>query len=184
MSNVQILNNLAAWRERLIAQDIDPDRRLLWVDVSSQSLFVCEAGEITGQFPVSTALKGTGCDENSFQTPIGLHRISEKIGDGVQPGMVFKGRQATGELAEVEQADRDTGHDHITSRVLWLTGMQRGINQGEGVDTHDRYIYIHGTNEEGRIGQAVSHGCIRLKNRDVITLYEQVEEGTAVIIDG
>jgi len=168
----------------MMAQGIDPDSRLLWVDVASQVLFICEAGKVVGHYPVSTALRGIGCDEDSFQTPVGLHRISEKIGDGVQSCMIFKGRQATGELAEVEPADNDTGHDLITSRILWLSGMQPGINQGQGVDSHERYIYIHGSNEEGRIGQAVSHGCIRLKNADVIALFQQVEEGTAVTIDG
>ena len=184
MSNVQILNNLSKWRQRLEAQNIDPDSRLLWVDVGSQKLYICEVGRVIEQYPVSTALRGTGCDEDSLQTPVGLHRVSEKIGDAAESGMIFKGRQATGELVEIEPVDRETGFDHITSRILWLSGMQPGINQGTGVDSHDRFIYIHGTNEEGRIGQPVSHGCIRLRNADVVTLFAQVEEGTAVIIDG
>lgn len=184
MSNAKVLKSLAGWRELLVARNIDPDRCLLWVDVNSQTLFVCEAGQVVRRFPVSTALNGTGCQEGSFQTPVGLHQISEKIGDGVQPGTIFKGRQATGVLAEIELTDRDSGRDDITSRILWLAGMQMGINQGEGVDSHARCIYIHGTNEEGRIGQAASHGCIRLKNTDVIELFGQTEEGTVVIIDG
>jgi len=184
MSNVQILDSLAAWRERLVANQIDQDNRLLWVNVNDQELYVYEAGEIVKQYPISTALNGTGCEENSFKTPIGLHKITEKIGDGEPVGMLFKGRQATGELVDVELSCKDTGKDQITSRILWLSGLEPGINQGDGIDSHDRYIYIHGTNEEGRIGQAVSHGCIRMKNIDVVELFEGVNEGTAVIIAG
>ena len=182
MSNVQILDNLAGWRERLLAQKIDLDQRLLWVDMAEQSLYVCEAGEVIGHYSVSTALNGSGCEQDSFKTPTGLHQISEKIGEGEPAGMLFKGRQATGELVDIETTAVDTGKDNITSRILWLSGLEPGVNQGNGVDTHDRYIYIHGTNEEGRIGQAVSHGCIRMKNMDVIKLFELVEIGTAVII--
>lgn len=183
MSNVQILTSLARWRGRLIALQVAPDKRLLWVDVASQTLTICEAGKVTGDYPISTALKGTGCEQDSFKTPLGLHKISEKIGEGELAGMIFKGREPTGELAEIVTTDRNTGTDQIASRILWLSGLQQDVNCGEGVDSHERYIYIHGTNEEGRIGQAVSHGCIRMRNDDVIALYEQVEIGTAVIIE-
>jgi hypothetical protein len=97
--------------------------------------------------------------------------------------MIFRGRIPTGEIAELELANVETGMDLITSRILWLDGLESGVNRGEGIDTHDRYIYIHGTNEEGRIGQAVSHGCIRMNNQDVIELFEQVDKGTLVIIN-
>jgi len=146
-------------------------------------MYLCEAGEVIKQYPVSTALNGCGCEENSFKTPTGLHQISEKIGDGEPVGMLFKGRQATGDLIDIETSVMDTGKDQITSRILWLGGLEPGINQGDGVDSHDRYIYIHGTNEEGRIGHAVSHGCIRMKNTDVVELFDLVNEGTAVIIN-
>jgi len=182
MSNVQILDSLARWRERLSALQIDPDRRLLWVDVVDQGLYICEAGEIVGHYPVSTALNGSGCEQDSFQTPTGLHQISEKIGEGELTGMLFRGRVAVDELVDIETTATDTGKDQITSRILWLSGLEPGVNQGDGVDSHDRYIYIHGTNEEGRIGQAVSHGCIRMKNLDVVSLFDQVDVGTAVII--
>ena len=183
MSNVQILNSLAQWETRLLAQQIDPGRRLLWVDITRQTLYVCEAGEIIDNFPVSTALRGTGCEQDSYQTPVGLHQVSDKIGEGEPLGMLFKGREAQGLLVNIEATAIDTGDDQITSRILWLSGMEPGINQGEGVDTHDRYIYIHGTNEEGRIGKSVSHGCVRMKNADVIELFAQVEKGTVVIIE-
>lgn len=183
MSNVQILASLEQWRDRFPALQAALGKRLLWVAVASQTLTICEAGEVIGEYPISTALNGTGCEEDSFKTPLGLHEISEKIGEGELAGMIFKGREPTGELAEIITADQDTGTDQITSRILWLSGLQQDVNCGEGVDSHERYIYIHGTNEEGRIGQAVSHGCIRMRNDDVIALFEQVEIGTAVIID-
>jgi lipoprotein-anchoring transpeptidase ErfK/SrfK len=183
MSNVQILDRLNSWKDDLLELAIDPQQRLLWVDIAGQRLYVVDNGRITQSYAVSTALKGPGCDQDSYQTPTGLHRISDKIGDDAATGTVFEGREPTGELAEVEQTDHDTGKDQITSRILWLSGMQPGINQGEGVDTYQRYIYIHGTNEEGRIGQAVSHGCIRMKNADVIALFQQVETDTPVIVE-
>ena len=162
--------------------EIDPQKSLLWVDIAGQQLYVLDSGEIVKSFPVSTALRGTGCQQDSLQTPTGLHEICEMIGDDEPVGMVFKGRQPTGELAAIEKGDVDTGQDIITSRILWLNGLEPGINQGQGVDTRDRYIYIHGTNEEGRIGQPVSHGCIRMKNSDVIALFERVHVGTPVVV--
>ena len=112
----------------------------------------------------------------------GLHQVAEKIGDAQPSGMIFSGRQPTGEIAEPLHGDQDCGEDLITSRILWLEGLEPGVNQGGDVDTHDRYIYIHGTNEEGRIGQTVSHGCIRMTNSDVIELFDRVETGTPVVI--
>jgi hypothetical protein len=182
MSNVQIPEQLSQWREKLLERQLDPAKRLLWIDVSEQRLLVCEDDHVLVSYAVSTALKGTGCAQDSYQTPTGLHRISVKIGADEPSGMIFRGREPTGELANIEQADVDTGRDLITSRILWLDGLEPGVNHGGSVDTRDRYIYIHGTNEEGRIGQAVSHGCIRMNNRDVVDLYDRIDTGTPVII--
>jgi hypothetical protein len=183
MSNVQIPQQLSDWRAALISRQLDPDRRLLWVDTRAQCLLVCEGQQVIANYPVSTAHNGTGCQQDSFKTPTGLHQISAKVGADQPPGMIFRGRIPTGEIAELELANVETGMDLITSRILWLDGLESGVNRGEGLDTHDRYIYIHGTNEEGRIGQAVSHGCIRMNNQDVIELFEQVDKGTLVIIN-
>jgi hypothetical protein len=182
MSNVQIPQQLSRWREKIESLSLQADAALVWINISVQSLQLYEAGQMIASYPVSTALKGTGCQQDSFQTPIGLHQISEKIGENEPAGMIFKGRQPTGEIAAIEQSDKDTGSDLITSRILWLDGMEPGLNRGNGVDTHDRYIYIHGTNEEGRLGQAVSHGCVRMKNSDVIDLFDRVAVGTTVVI--
>ena len=183
MSNQQIPQPLSRWQQEIESRQPGPDAVMLWIDISAQSLRVYRAEQMIVSYPVSTALKGTGCQQDSFQTPTGLHQIIEKIGDNQPTGMIFKGRQPTGEIAAIELSDSDTGSDLITSRILWLDGMEPGVNRGNGVDTHDRYIYIHGTNEEGRVGQAVSHGCIRMKNDDVIDLFDRVATGTMVIIE-
>ena len=111
-----------------------------------------EDGKVISQYPVSTALKGTGCSQDSYQTPTGLHQITEKIGDNELVGAVFRGREVTGEVASIESQPVDTGQDLITTRILWLSGMEPGINQGDGVDSHDRYISVH------QVAIAMAHG--------------------------
>ena len=115
-------------------------------------------------------------------TPTGMHRIAEKIGADAPLGMIFKGRQPTGEIANIVTDDLAGELDLITTRILWLEGLEPGINQGEGFDSHARYIYIHGTPEEGRLGHTVSRGCIRMANRDILELFDLVEPGTLVYI--
>ena len=135
-------------------------------------------------YPVSTSRYGAGCEQDSRRTPTGMHHIAEKIGQGCERGEILKARVATGEIAEIIAAEEPGDEDLITSRILWLQGMEPGINQGEGVDSYQRYIYIHGSNEEGLIGQPASVGCIRMKNDDVIDLFDRVEVGTPVLIIG
>lgn len=135
-------------------------------------------------YPVSTAENGVNAQEGSFGTPPGLHKISECIGAGEALGMSFVGRQATGCVATIEPkapACRTNG-DFILSRILWLEGLEPGLNAGAGVDSKQRYIYFHGTNEEYLLGQEASHGCIRMKNDDVIDLFDRVSTGTPVYI--
>ncbi|HHS96441.1 MAG TPA: L,D-transpeptidase [Chloroflexi bacterium] len=130
-------------------------------------------------WPVSTAREGFGNRSGSHRTPTGLHRVGEKIGAGSPPGTVFRGRHPTGEVVS-------PGHypeqDLITTRILWLEGLEPGVNLGGEVDSRARYIYIHGTPEEALIGRPVSHGCIRMRNEDIVTLFEEVEVGTPVYI--
>lgn len=154
----------------------------LYIDSDQQRLEYWRAGVLDRYYPISTARNGLGCQQNSYCTPQGLHRISEKIGGSAQSGEIFIGRENTGKLAAIESAPVDTGLDQITSRILWLTGLEPGVNQGGDVDSHARYIYIHGTNEEGRLGVAASHGCVRMANTDVIELYDRVEVDTLVYI--
>ena len=135
------------------------------------------------EYSVSTALNGPGETKDSYCTPRGRHRIEQKIGEDAPPFAVFKARVQTGEIWTPELDATAPGCDWILSRIMWLGGMEPGKNRGGDVDSHERYIYIHGTNEEHQIGTAVSHGCIRMKNADVIDLFDRVEVGTLVNIN-
>ena len=128
------------------------------------------------------AEKGVGNKAGSNKTPIGIHRIKSKIGDNVPINSRFIGRKLTGEIIEVISDTSKGDLDIISTRIMWLSGEEYGINKGNGIDSYERYIYIHGTNEEGRIGIPSSHGCVRMKNKDVIDLYRKVEVGTLVLI--
>jgi len=155
---------------------------LLVVDISEQMLSWYEDGRLRERFPVSTSKYGIGSRAGSNRTPLGMHYVRRKIGAGAPVGTIFRGRVDTGRIAEIEHRPRATGDDFVTSRILWLSGLDTGRNRGDGVDSYSRYIYIHGTHEEGLIGQPASHGCIRMRNRDVIALFEQIPERTLVWI--
>lgn len=148
------------------------ESRQIKIDVSHQRLDVLENDKVVFSTPVSTALRGLGCESGSFKTPLGNFVISEKIGSGAPAGAVFRSRIATGEMAEPLSPE-----DQITSRILWLDGTEPS-----NANTKNRYIYIHGTNDEARLGTPASHGCIRLANSAVIDLFEVVETGTSVAI--
>lgn len=159
-----------------------PGDQLIVVHISQQQLCLYANDLLVHCWPVSSALNGTGCTMNSFKTPTGVHRIAEMIGDDAKPGTVFRGRVATEQRLNPADHRSTIDEDLITSRIMWLEGMEPGVNRGGELDSHDRYIYIHGTADEARIGQAVSHGCIRMTNADVIALFDQVKPGTLVII--
>ena len=108
--------------------------------------------------------------------------MREKIGDAANYAEIFQARKRTHTIATIESEKTATGRDHITSRILWLGGLEDGINKGTGVDSYARYIYIHGTHEEGLIGQPASEGCIRMKNRNVIDLFECLQVSSLVVI--
>lgn len=156
---------------------------VILVNLDQQKLYLVQDRTFVRDYSVSTSRYGTGCEQDSYRTPTGIHRIAEKIGKDCRRGEIFRARIATGELAQIILDTRPAGVDVITSRILRLQGMEPGVNQGEGVDSYQRYIYIHGTNEEGLIGQAASTGCIRMKNDDVIDLFDRVEVGTPVLIE-
>lgn len=154
----------------------------LYVSVKKQRMYLIENNKIVKKYSVSTAAKGIGNLEGSEMTPPGLHTIKKKIGDGVPFAGRFEARTYTGKKAIVYTDSTRSLTDDITSRILWLQGEENGINRGRRVDSFKRLIYIHGTSEEGLIGQPASHGCIRMKNQDVIELYDLVKEGTPVLI--
>lgn len=133
-------------------------------------------------YSISTAANGAGERENSGCTPRGWHMISEKFGDGLPINSVFVARQPTGEIYSEQLAAAYPARDWILTRILWLTGLEAGVNQGEGCDSHARYIYIHGTPDTEPMGEPRSHGCIRMRNTDLLQLFESVDVGTIVQI--
>jgi len=122
---------------------------------------------------VSTSKRPPSNVKDSRGTPRGLHEIAERIGAGQPPGMVFKARVSTGRHFS-ELADATVNENLITTRILWLRGLEPGVNRGGNVDSYERYIYIHGTNHEDRVGNPLSAGCVLMRNLDIIELYEQV----------
>lgn len=157
--------------------------RMLVVDATAQTLILVENGQAVNEWVISTATNGLGSAKGSQQTPLGVHRVAKKFGDGAPSGTIFKARQNTGRVAQIlTGADERSTADNVTTRILWLDGLEPGVNKGGNVDSYDRYIYIHGTDEEGRLGSPASHGCIRMRNQDVIDLFERVDENTLVVI--
>lgn len=152
------------------------------VQVGHQQISLFSDGQHVASYPVSTSRYGVGNVEGSEQTPLGLHYVRQKIGGDVASGTVFRARQNSGFIAETEYRPVSTGQDFVTSRILWLSGLEPGSNQGNEVDSFKRYIYIHGTHEEGLIGQPASHGCVRMKNDDVLDLYERMPLDSLVMI--
>ncbi|HEC28675.1 MAG TPA: L,D-transpeptidase [Gammaproteobacteria bacterium] len=159
-----------------------PQDRIILVNVDRQQLSLYEQDICLQKWPVSTSSRGTGCLKDSLMTPTGVHRIAEKIGRHAKIMSLFKARVDTGQKAVIFNGDTESGEDQITSRILWLKGLEAGLNLGGDVDTYARYIYIHGTPEEGLIGKPASQGCIRMRNDDVIKLFELVDCNTLVYI--
>src|SRR5947208_3629142 len=142
------------------------------VSIRNQRLTLKEDETPIRSYPVSTSRFGIGTEEGSMKTPLGRFRVAEKIGHGMPTGTIFKSRvplQPDDPLPETE--------DWVTSRILWLDGLEE-----QNANTRERFIYIHGTKHEDKIGNPASHGCIRMRNADVIELFELVDEGTPVVI--
>jgi lipoprotein-anchoring transpeptidase ErfK/SrfK len=152
------------------------------VDISEQRLYVIENTLIKASYPVSTSKYGEGSLENSFKTPLGNHSIKEMFGKEAKLNTIFTSRINTQRSAVIIDQFMDTEDDYVTSRIIWLDGEEDGLNKGGNVDSYKRYIYIHGTHEEGLIGTKASHGCIRMFNYDVIELFNLVNIGTKVLI--
>jgi len=152
--------------------------QVLIIDVQRQRLGIFQEGRLVAEFQISTALAGMGCEEGSFRTPPGWHRVHACIGAGAARGTVFRERVPTGELWDGSRRSEDL----ILTRILTLEGLETGVNQGPGRDSLDRTIYIHGTNQEHLIGTPVSHGCVRMRNEDVVELFDQVKAGDIVLI--
>lgn len=142
-----------------------------------QRLYLINGNEIMKEFVISTAKNGLGCEENSLKTPTGMHRIAEKFGDFGPSAGIYKERKFTGEIATIISNKIDVPTDYVTSRIFWLDGLE-----DKNKNSKSRYIYIHGTHEEGLLGMPASHGCIRLSNADAIELFDYLPENTLVEI--
>lgn len=152
------------------------------IDIGLQKLFLKKGNTILREYPVSTAKNGTGEQQDSECTPRGRHQVAEKIGDGCATDTVFVSRQPTGEIYSPQLRQEQPGRDWILTRILWLRGTEPGINEGDSVDSYNRFIYIHGSPDDVAMGEPGSRGCIRMRNRDVIELFDLVDTGTPVII--
>lgn len=159
-----------------------PPQRYLRVMLDDQRLQLIEQDRIRLEYPVSTGAAGPGERDGSGCTPRGWHRIRIRIGAGCPLNTVFVGRRPTGEIYSSELAARAPGRDWILTRILWLTGLEPGCNRGGEVDTLRRYIYIHGCPDSEPMGVPASHGCIRMRNADLVELFDQVEAGMPVLI--
>lgn len=154
------------------------------ISIADQTLTLLdEEARVLKLYPVSTSKYGAGNEKDSEKTPLGLHRIKDMIGGAMPINEVFIGRMPHGSLQECLERGEDLPDDVITSRILWLEGMEPGRNQGGYVDTYQRYIYIHGTGDEESIGTPSSIGCIRMLNQDVVELFRLVKTGTEVLIE-
>ena len=152
------------------------------INIDEQRLRLFDGDNLLKEYLVSTARNGVGELMDSECTPRGSHVISEKIGAGYAPDTVFVSRESTGELYTPDLRTQFPDRDWILTRILWLSGTEPGCNQGGNVDSHDRYIYIHGSPDDVKMGKPGSRGCIRMRNEDVMELFDQVEEGTLVHI--
>jgi L,D-transpeptidase YbiS len=153
------------------------------ISIQHQTLALFDSfGGVKAKYRVSTAANGVGCLKDSGCTPLGEHIIRAKIGAGVQANTVFVGRRPTGEICTPELMAQFPERDWILTRILWLSGKEIGKNRLGNVDTMQRYIYIHGTPDSTDMSKIGSHGCVRMRNSDVIELFELVEVGTQVLI--
>lgn len=153
------------------SEDVHVPLRLR-IDVRRQRLDVIRDAEMFRSYPVSTSKFGLGSELGSHKTPVGRFVVGQKIGEGAPLGAVFKSRQPTGEIAQ-----QGGEEDLVLTRILWLDGCEE-----ENSNTKDRYIYIHGTNQEAVLGMPASHGCVRMSNADIAECFDDIPEGTPVEI--
>lgn len=153
------------------------------ISLTEQVLHLTDADGRAASFPVSTSRYGPGEREGSLKTPRGRHQIRAKIGAGCPPGTVFVGRRPTGEIYSEALARAHPERDWILTRILWLSGLEPGANRLGAVDTMRRYIYIHGMPDSEPCGVPGSIGCIRMRNHDLIELFDRVRVGTRVLVE-
>ncbi|MEJ2687392.1 MAG: L,D-transpeptidase [Gammaproteobacteria bacterium] len=158
------------------------DSLLIRVSTDEQRLQLTDAGEVVLDCRIATARNGVGERKGSECTPRGWHRVRARIGAGCPENTVFVGRRPTGELYSPALKAQHPKRDWILTRILWLSGLEPGRNRFGVVDTMRRYVYIHGCPDEDEMGVPSSHGCIKMRNAEVIELFERVPAGTRVLI--
>ncbi len=158
------------------------EKTYIEINLEKQTLCLRDSINIYKQYPVSTAKNGAGEVMDSECTPRGKHRVAEKIGASAKTNTVFVGRKDTGEIYTAALRTESPDRDWILTRILWLSGCESGQNQGANVDSYDRYIYIHGTPDDVDMNTPGSRGCVRMRNLDIIELFDLVKEGTEVNI--
>ncbi|MDI9348158.1 MAG: L,D-transpeptidase [Methylacidiphilales bacterium] len=158
---------------------IEPSQLWLYVSIEKQSLMLLEGIVVKKQYQISTSKFGIGNQQGSYKTPTGWHEIAECIGHHASLGEIFKSRISTGQLYSNAT---EKNEDSITTRILWLRGLEHGLNVGEGIDSYDRFIYIHGTNQEQLIGTPASFGCVRMGNSDIAEMFPIVNVKMLVLI--
>lgn len=149
------------------------------IDLANQTLALPKYNKF---YVISTGKNGIGEQENTGKTPRGWHRVAQKIGAQSPKNAVFIARKPTGEVYNTELATHYPERDWILSRILWLDGLENGFNKGEGCDTMQRYIYIHGTPDTQPMGVPMSHGCVRMRNEEIIELFDLVPEDALVYL--
>ncbi len=153
------------------------------VDIQNQSLNLWDEAQCIKTYPISTGLLGVGELKGSFKTPRGMHYIRAKIGANAPENTVFVARRPTGEIYQPEFRNQFHDRDWILTRILWLSGLELGKNRLGECDTFSRYIYIHGTPNDAKMGVPGSHGCIRMHNKEIVDLFDRVPVGTRVLIN-
>lgn len=156
---------------------------LIHISLDQQRLTGFSGNRQLCAYAVSTALNGAGERNGSGCTPRGRHRVRARIGQGQPLGAVFIGRRPTGEVWTPQLAADHPQRDWILTRILWLCGEESGFNRGGGRDSQRRYIYLHGTGDDQPMGVPLSHGCIRLRNTDMLSLFDMTPAGCAVVIE-
>ena len=161
---------------------VEDFQELIFISIKKQELYHIKNNNIINKYIISSSKYGVGNQEGSNKTPLGLHKIKEKHGKNTPINGKMIGRIFYGNIAKIYRDKTQSKTDDITTRILWLQGLEKGKNLGSGIDSYKRYIYIHGTSEEGKLGEPASNGCIRMKNKDIIDLYKRLEVGTLVLI--
>lgn len=171
-------------RKKCAEVGFKPSNRALHVSITTQTLRFFEGETLRKTYVISTSRRPPSNVKGSLGTPPGLHAIAEKVGAGTPPGIVFKARRSTGfHFSEYHDDKEGASGNLITTRILWLKGLEPGVNAGGEVDTYHRYVYIHGTNHEDQLGKPQSAGCVLMNNVEIIELFDWVRAGDPVLIE-